>query len=218
MRCIICGSKTKSFEHPKFDMLFHACQTCEAIFKDDKNHVSKDVEKHIYDLHQNSFENIGYVNFLTNFIESAVIPFLPKGVIKALDYGSGPKPILAQILNETFDIKTDIYDLYYANTPIDSNQRYDLITLTEVIEHIKDPIGMLSSLKKHLKPNGILAIMTLFYPKDQKTFFDWFYIRDQTHIVFYRPKTLKVLSKRVGLNMIDHNSHRSATFKHDIKE
>lgn len=218
MTCIICGSQTKSYQHPKFNMHFHECLTCEAIFKDALDHISTTDEKAVYDLHENSIEDLGYVNFLTNFIESAVRPFLPQGGVKALDFGSGPKPVLAHILKETFDIPTDIYDPFYANSPIKDDQTYDLITSTEVIEHVKDPKAIFKQFKKHLKPNGILAVMTLFHPKDQEKFFDWFYIRDQTHIVFYTPKTLDVMSSSVGLRLIDDNGHRCATFKHAKKE
>ncbi|MFU8793237.1 MAG: class I SAM-dependent methyltransferase [Acholeplasmataceae bacterium] len=214
MTCIICGSQTISYQHPKFDMHFHECLTCEAIFKDAKDHITPTDEKNVYDLHENSIENRGYVNYLTNFIESAVIPHVTHKPIIALDYGSGPVPVLAQILKETFNIPTDIYDPFYAKTPIKDDQTYDLITSTEVIEHVKDPIKIFKQFKKHLKPEGLLAIMTLFHPKDRPSFFNWFYIRDHTHIVFYTPKTLDILAASVGLVMIDNNGHRHATFKH----
>ncbi|MDO9629441.1 MAG: hypothetical protein Q7I99_06040, partial [Acholeplasmataceae bacterium] len=71
MKCLICGQETISYPHPKFDMLFYECESCQFIFKDEMNHPSERQELEKYDEHQNSDENTGYVNFLTNFIDSA---------------------------------------------------------------------------------------------------------------------------------------------------
>ncbi len=90
---------------------------------------------------------------------------------------------------------------------------YDGITSTEVFEHLWEPVEILKRLKSILKKDGILAIMTLFHPKDQTTFFDWFYIRDPSHVTFYTPKTFMMMAKKVGLEVIYTNHHRYLTLK-----
>ncbi len=212
--CKICGQPTISYEHPRFDMIFHECLSCEFIFKDKKNYISKHEELKKYEEHHNSEENIGYVNFLNNFLDAAVYPFIQSG--KALDFGSGPNPVLAKLLakNQMFDV--DIYDLYYAPDPVYKNQTYDLITSTEVIEHLRDPIEVFRFFHKHLKPDGYLSLMTLFHPKDKTLFFEWFYIRDETHVSFYTSKTIRRIAENMGFEWIDSNEYRYAVLKKSI--
>lgn len=212
--CKICGEKTITYQHPRFDMTFHECLSCEFIFKDQSNYISKSEELKKYDEHNNSEEHIGYVNFLTNFLEAAVYPFVSHG--KALDFGSGPNPVLAKILGKTSAFDVDIYDLFYAPDPIYLNQTYDLITSTEVIEHLRNPMKVFQTFYDHLRPGGYLSIMTLFHPKDQKILFDWFYIRDQTHVSFYTPKTIETIAQIIGFELIETNDYRYAVLKKSI--
>lgn len=210
--CKICGSiHMTSYHHPKFDMLFHECLDCEAIYKDIENQISLIDEKKQYDHHQNSIENEGYVNFLTNFIDSALIPFLNHGTL--LDFGSGPKPVLKQILESRYHFDVDIYDYFYKKDDTVFNNTYDGITSTEVFEHLWEPLDIINQLKEILNTNGILAIMTFFHPKDREKFFDWFYIRDPSHVIFYTSKTFEVIANKLGFKVIDTNHFRYITLK-----
>jgi methyltransferase family protein len=210
--CKLCKSKNViTYQHPKFDMIFHECLDCQVIYKDDLQIMSEEDEKKIYDLHENSIENQGYVNFLTNFVDSSVIPFIKKG--SALDFGSGPEPVLQYILNNKYQFNCEIYDYYYAKHTEVFDKTYDLITSTEVFEHLSDPVGTLNNFHKLLNAQGIVSIMTLFHPKDKKTFFEWFYIRDPSHIIFFTPKTFEVISKLTGFQVVDSNNYRYITLK-----
>jgi hypothetical protein len=210
--CKLCKSKNViTYKHPKFGIIFHECLNCQAIYKDKAQSLSEEDEKKIYDLHENSIENLGYVNFLTNFIDSAVIPFIKKGV--ALDFGSGPGPVLSQILKNKYNFECSIYDYYYAKHIEVFDKRYDLITSTEVFEHLSDPISTLKQFHEILNMDGIVSIMTLFHPKEQSEFFDWFYIRDPSHITFFTPKTFDVIAKLTGFKVIDTNNYRYITLK-----
>ncbi len=55
-----------------------------------------DEERAEYDLHENSIEDMGYVNYLDNFLIKAVDPYINEG--QALDFGCGPEPVLAELL------------------------------------------------------------------------------------------------------------------------
>ncbi|NQU18321.1 MAG: class I SAM-dependent methyltransferase, partial [Candidatus Saganbacteria bacterium] len=90
--------------------------------------------------------------------------------------------------------RTDIYDKYFSPEKVYTNKKYDLITATEVFEHLKDPVAILKLLKSHLNKNGVLAVMTLFHPKDIEQFKKWWYRRDSTHIAFYTPKTFEYMA------------------------
>lgn len=210
--CKLCNSKHMiTYKHPKFDIVFHECLNCQVIYKDNLQKLSEEDEKKIYDLHENSIENKGYVNFLTNFVDSSVIPFIKKG--KALDFGSGPEPVLQQILNTKYQFNCDIYDYYYAKHIEVFEKTYDLITSTEVFEHLSDPVDILNKFHKMLKDQGIVSIMTLFHPKNKELFFDWFYIRDPSHIIFFTPKTFEILAKITKFRVIDTNNYRYITLK-----
>ena len=209
--CRICGTPTQSFKHPKMDILFHECPFCELIFKDESNHISKEKELEKYDMHQNGDDNLGYVNFLTNFIDSAVTPHIKDGYV--LDFGSGPNPLLSKILKNKYNFTVDIYDLYYATHKIYKEKKYDLITSTEVIEHLADPLASFKLFNDILKPGGFISIMTLFYPKDRDQFFSWFYIRDMTHLSFFTPRTMEVIADLIGFKLIETNQYRYAVLR-----
>lgn len=208
--CKICGSLTHAFEHPRTHVLFHECPNCEFIFKDENQYISETEEIKIYHQHENSLDNIGYVNYLQNFIDQAVMPYKSKGT--SLDFGSGPEPVLS-ILLKNMGYEVDIYDYYFAQDKVYEQKTYDLITSTEVVEHLRDPLPIFNMLSSHLKPQGILSIMTLFYPKDKETFFDWFYIRDKSHVSFYSPKTMQEIANKINLELLDHNGYRIAVMK-----
>ena len=208
--CVLCGSKTTSFKHPRFQMLFHECPVCLLITKDESIHISESEEISIYLRHENSLDNHGYVNYLMNYIEQGVLPYIKEGNV--LDFGSGPEPVLSHLL-KSLGFQVDLYDYYFAPEKIYEDKQYDLITSTEVIEHIKNPVEAFHLFHKHLKPNGILSLMTLFYPKDKNTFFDWFYIRDHSHITFFAPETMLYIAKKTGFELLDHNAHRITVLK-----
>lgn len=209
--CIICGTPTHSFRHPKSHVLFHECPNCEVIFKDEKHYPSRERERHTYDDHQNSIDDFKYVNYLNNFIDSAVLPFKQSGEV--LDFGSGPVPVLATLIKQLGTFEVDIYDLHYAAERVFELKLYDIITSTEVIEHLKKPIETIQMLKNHLKPNGIMSIMTLFHPKNHDQFLDWFYIRDVTHLVFFTSHTMSVIAEILSLKLIDTNDYRYVVFQ-----
>ncbi len=208
--CKLCGSKNMiTYVHPKFDMLFHECLDCEVIYKDDRHKMSSIEEKKVYDHHENSMDNEGYVNYLMNFVDSAIIPFIKEGNV--LDFGSGPNPVLKEILITKYNFKVSIYDYFYMDNKDVFLNHYDLITSTEVFEHLFDPINSIKQFYKMLYPGGIVSIMTLFHPKEREAFYNWFYIRDPSHVTFYTPKTFEVIAKYNGFKVLDTNQYRYIT-------
>lgn len=209
-KCLICGRKTQSFTHPKTHMVFHKCSFCEAIFKDSGTHPNKEDEEKRYLEHNNELTNQGYVNFLQKFIDLAIKPYLSQGHL--LDFGSGPKPVLKWLL-EKQGYHVDCYDPFFSkDMPLDDDL-YDMITATEVMEHVHYPKEVLTWIDQHTKPGGFISFMTLFYPKDQETFFKWFYIRDYTHVVFYTTKTFEVIAEMMQWHLLKHDDYRVVVFQ-----
>ncbi|MBF7097490.1 class I SAM-dependent methyltransferase [Alkalibacter mobilis] len=211
--CKLCGSPTVKIKHHVFN-IYYRCTNCEYIRKDKSFFLSPKEELHIYDNHNNSIDDPRYVEYFYKFLNDAVFDFAPKGK-KGLDFGSGPSPVLAQILERDHDYHMDIYDLFYAKYKVYEGKKYDLVTSTEVAEHIKDPISYFRLLKSLLKEEGILAIMTLFHNNDDDHFLNWHYIRDKSHISFYTLKTLEFIAGEVGLEIIHSNNERYTTFMLD---
>lgn len=208
--CPICSNpNTTIWTHPKRKTTYYLCPNCEAIFMDPIHFPTHETELKKYLEHENDLENQGYVNFLENFIDATVVPVLKEGHI--LDYGSGPNPVLSILLKQR-GYNVDIYDPYF-HREIPSNIHFDLITSTEVVEHFHEPLTSFEQMVKLLKPKGYLCILTLFHHNDMQHFEDWFYQRDPTHVIFYRPKTLSVLANLLNLELIEHNDYRYAIFR-----
>jgi len=198
--CKICSGETTVLRDEKFEIDYYSCNHCYYIFSDDKDIVSPEKEISLYRQHNNTMENEGYVNMFKEFIKITVDPYAER-IKTALDFGCGPGPVLAALLKKR-GFEVDIYDPYFAPDKVYEEKSYDLITSTEVFEHLQDPLGTAALLKKHLRNNGILAIMTLFHPGDKDLFLKWWYRHDPTHISFYRPETFEVLANKLNLEVL----------------
>lgn len=208
--CKVCNSNTTVISHPKFGDYFYCCN-CEFISKDESNRLNEEEEKIRYSIHKNSIEDKNYVDYFYRFLNGAVTPFVGEGK-KGLDFGSGPSPVLAQLLEEKFNYKMDIYDYYFSPEKVYIGKKYDLVTSTEVVEHLNDPLIYFNLFSNLLKPNGVLAIMTQFHKNDKDHFLSWSYIRDRSHISFYTPKTMKYIAGKVGVKVIYTDDFKYITF------
>ncbi|MDD2296975.1 MAG: class I SAM-dependent methyltransferase [Sphaerochaetaceae bacterium] len=210
MNCKICHEKTKNIIHPNNEV-YHYCPTCEFILQDPVFHPSDDEAFKEYSLHENFISDPNYIAFFRRFLEHAVFPFASEGK-RALDFGSGPEPVLATFLEASYDYQVDIYDLFFSPEKVYTNKEYDLITCTEVIEHIGDPLTIFQLFSSLLAPGGILSIMTLLHPNDEEQFLSWYYIREKSHISFYSLVTLEYLASASGLTLLYSDKVRYASF------
>lgn len=213
MPCKICGFETRTITVTKGCITYHYCDQCEFISKDLSCHVSEELELSIYDRHTNSIEDETYVAYFRNFINKAILKYSSNGKT-GLDFGSGPVPVLAELLKRDYGYEMDIYDKFYAPEKNYEGKTYDLVTSTEVVEHLDDPIEYFKLFKSLLKRDGILAIMTQFHPKDEAIFSGWHYRRDDSHISFYTPKTIKWIAEMVGLEVVFMDHHKNITLRH----
>jgi hypothetical protein len=190
--CRICSNAANQFRDSRQNISYYSCRVCEFICIDEKHVLTEEEEKARYLLHENTDENIGYVRIFRDFIDKAVAPY-KNSIKKVLDYGCGSSPLLSSMLKD-MGFYVDIYDKFFAPEEIYTDNKYDLITATEVMEHIKDPLSTIGLLKKRLNKKGIISIMTAFHPRDEAGFMEWWYRRDKTHISFYTPVTFKYVA------------------------
>lgn len=111
---------------------------------------------------------------------------------EGLDFGCGPHPVLAALF-ERNGHKVKSYDPIFFPQASFLESRYDFITCSEAAEHFHEPLKEFQLLDRLIKPQGHLAVMTQM-KKSWDGFFDWYYPRDPTHVVFYSPRTMRWLA------------------------
>lgn len=208
MRCILCNSKIA--KEIKIEKNYYYCGNCEVIFVDQEEILSPAEEIKRYRMHDNTHDNKGYVNMFRKFITEVIKPYQGK-INSVLDFGCGPGPVLADML-EDMGFKVDIYDPYFYKQKIYQGKKYDLITSTEVFEHLKDPVSIIETLITHLKEGGYLAVMTSYHPgpEDLK---EWYYIWDPTHIIFYNSTTVRWIADYFKLDLVYQDNEKYCLFQ-----
>ena len=213
MICNICGEKVVNginVSNRRWEKLYHHCENCDFIFIDEKYILSSSEELDRYKTHNNNVGDPVYEAYFEKFISYAFDGV--ENVEKILDYGSGPEPVLANVLQKK-GYMVDIYDKYFADENIYQNKKYDLIVSTEVFEHIWDPMPVLEDLAKTIDKEGYLVLMTNFHTSRKNEFSNWWYIQDPTHISFYSPKTFAYIAERLGFNIVKHNEKNIIVFR-----
>jgi len=132
------------------------------------------------------------------FLSKLVHPLSQKltGGARGLDFGCGPGPAIASILAES-GMKVENYDpIYFPNEGL-LKGRYDFVTCTEVVEHLRKPRQGFETMDLILKVRGYLGVMTQVLGDDED-FANWWYPNDPTHIAFYQRKTLEWIGDWMG--------------------
>lgn len=171
--------------HCDLDRAYFRCQTCRLIFVLPDRFLSLQAEKAEYDRHQNNPADPGYRQFLGRLFVPLQAHLPPAS--QGLDFGSGPGPTLSVMLIEAGH-GVRLYDPFYANDRAALGERYDFITATEVVEHLRQPRLDLDRLWQCLKPGGVLGLMTKL-SRDDAAFARWHYKADRCHICFFSAQT-----------------------------
>ena len=173
------------------------CDHCEATFLDPCYRLAQEEELAHYRHHQNERDDPRYRGFLSKLADPLLKKLKPG--MTGLDYGCGQGPALAAMLEEA-GLTMSLYDPFFHDDRAVLKQRYDVITLSEVAEHLFDPAQEFDFLAQRLKPDGWLGVMTCFQTDDDR-FASWHYRRDPTHVVFYRYRTFEVIAAERGLRL-----------------
>lgn len=161
------------------------CGNCELVFVPAESRLSLAAERAVYDLHENGVDDPGYRRFLSR-LSIPLIARLPPPA-RGLDYGCGPGPALAHMLEEA-GYSVALYDPYYAPAEYVLARSYDFVTATEVVEHFHRPGWELERLWSLLEPGGWLGVMTKLV-LNRAAFDRWHYRNDPTHVCFFSRAT-----------------------------
>lgn len=199
--CPLCGSNNingfERFRVAKETRNYFLCENCNLVFMRPEDRLSADEERRRYKLHNNQYEDERYRLFL-NQTAGAVSASCSPGQL-GLDYGCGPEPVLAQMLNER-GFKVNHFDPLFFPSETCLDTQYDFVSCTEVIEHAHEPHKLLSSLVSCVAGNGRIFIMTGLR-KPESAFSKWWYTKDPTHVGFYSEYTLQFIAQAFGLSI-----------------
>lgn len=195
MTCPLCKHATSVEFHRDKRRSYQRCENCALVYVPHSEHVTPEAEKAIYDTHQNTVTDEGYLRFLSRTTEP-LIARLDKPS-DGLDFGCGPGPALNHLM-ERAGHNVALYDVFYYPNEAALKQQYDFVTCTEAIEHFCEPHKEWSLLVSLLKPGAYLAIMTKLVI-DQERFKTWHYKNDVTHVSFFSRETFNFLAQQAGL-------------------
>ncbi|MDX9960071.1 MAG: class I SAM-dependent methyltransferase [Aliarcobacter sp.] len=170
---------------------FYLCSCCEGIFRAAEKLLDNEKEKQRYESHTNDSDDLGYQNFVAP-ITNAVLKKFSKDDI-GLDFGCGKdSPIVKVLRKNEYEILE--YDPFFFDDKKLLEKKYDYIACCEVIEHFYNPKKEFELLKKLLKEDGILYLMTGIY-NSTIDFSKWWYKNDPTHVFIFQEKTFEYIKK-----------------------
>jgi len=204
------------------------CQNCELVMPYPKPYEDKEklkiydspdnikfFNKKLNDLDYNSKEYKYYFKHFRPFID-LIRKYKIKG--KSLDIGCGGGHLLKLLSENNFKAEgieiTDKlvkalnkkYKVYLAELGDKKlKQKYDLLTASQVIEHISDPNKFVQEMNKLLKKKGYVIISTPYLnglvPKILRT--KWYGLGYGQHLNFFSPKNLEILFKKNGFEILE---------------
>lgn len=173
------------------------CTQCELVFVNPEQRLDTEAEKAHYDMHENDPTDEGYRRFLSRVADPILKRIEPAS--HGIDFGCGPGPTLSLMLEEQGHTMS-LYDIYYHPDNSVLEKQYDLMTSTEVIEHLYDPDSVWQQWLNLVKPGGWIGLMTKLVI-NVEAFANWHYKNDPTHVVFFSRNTFQYLAERDQLEL-----------------
>lgn len=206
MECANCGAIFKSFD-----------STIAQLYDDKYYEEFKDLDAYVQDK---------FYNQIVDLVKQKT--HLPQGTRQyaLLDIGAGPGGILAAFTKQGFDcqgveINKDLaanlqakgYEVFNGTIEnFETEALFDVITMTDVIEHLEDPKAVLQKVNRLLKPGGYVVVYTPNHASLLvkisfllSSLFKFNALRDEifasTHTVFFIPKTLTKILADAGFTV-----------------
>lgn len=223
-KCPVCRSEKRKLEFTKFDIDILRCEDCTLRYVSKVPADTKDIysdASYVDSLYQGYMTNYEYrkkrfgeerIRLIQKFVS-------PGSSKRLLDLGCGTGWFLDCVREAGFEVHGQELGKHVAArtaerlgislyscpvSEIPPSEPFDVITLFDLIEHVPDPLDLLYSAKRLLKPGGILMVLT---PN-----FDSLAIRVMKelsnliapceHLTYFTPKSVKVVIEQAGLDLL----------------
>lgn len=211
--CILCDAHSEPILLDSITArLYLRCHACNLHYVRCSDRPSLEEERRHYDLHNNDITDPRYQEFVKPLYDHIELHLKPDG--ECLDYGSGPGPVLAEMLKQN-GVSVECYDPYYSPDIALLDRQYDVVFACEVVEHFFSPLAEFEKLSQLVKPGGALILQTSL-THTNIDFENWYYRRDPTHVVFYSSQTLTWIKWRFGFEKLKIDGHRIAIFEQSV--
>lgn len=123
--------------------------------------------------------------------------------------GVDPSPSLSRLAREHFG--HTVHNCFVQDLPVELERSFDVVALSDVFEHISEPLPFLHEVKRFLKPDGVLYIKV---PNGRWNLFKQklLALRGRTpahglwdsceHVVHYTDRTLARMLEKAGLTLL----------------
>lgn len=243
IRCLNCES-TNNFLYDKAtdieyystreEYAYYKCKGCNVLFI---NPVPADKLSVIYPANYYSFSvPSSYAHRIKTVLDkrlfTRILKRLPSASINVLDVGGGSGWLLDIIkecdarveFTEVVDMDTSARQLavqkghsYFCGTieEFETEKKYDVILLLNLIEHVKSPDLVLKKLKSILSPYGIILIKTPNYESLDARLFrnkNWGGYHCPRHWVLFNKESFMQLSDKTGFKFLYFKYTQGASF------
>ena len=192
--CPICKNKSE-YRLSKGEIDYYQCTFCKTLYcdaLDNSNMVGGEFEEGRHDKHKE--ERIERILSLMGRYG------------KMLDFGAGNGLMLNDC--KEFGINCEGYDKYNPKFNVIKSDKYNLITMVEVIEHLTEPYDEINLIFDRLADNGIVYIETSFVDvaeEENIPLEEFFYIAPQNgHSTIFSHKGLDILMQSKGFVSLPH--------------
>lgn len=227
MTCLLCGSdhqdvftQVESFGYP---LVYYQCGQCGLVFQSQEESQAADPEfyaatyRKIYQAHEEPTVKDLWVQsqrsqHLIDSLRNAGV----SDIKNMLDIGASAG-VLLQAFQQTFNCrvtgvepgeayrtfaeKKGIHMFTSVDALVDSApERFDLVSMSHVLEHLADPVGMLRLIRKALLSEDGLLLLEVpnFYAHDSY---------ELAHLACYTPHTLKEALRQAGYQVVKLEGH-----------
>jgi trans-aconitate methyltransferase len=227
MKCLLCGSEQQKIfaqvESFGFPLVYYQCANCGLVFQSVEESRAADpvfYRRTYRKIYQSDEEPTEKDLWVQNQRADHFVEMLQKGVKdvpnRILDFGASAGVLLKKFQekfgSEVIGVEPDdAYRAYAIKTGVkmyDSldallevqNGKYNLVSLSHVLEHLKNPVKVLKTIKTDLLDQGGLLLIEVpnFYAHDSY---------ELAHLACYTPHTLRQVLEQSGFDVILMEKH-----------